>query len=133
MSSSNQEAVPRSFASYLSSSRRILALVGAGLSASSGVPTFRGAGGLWRQRRTRELASPYAFQEDPVTVWQFYSDRRHWALTARPNQAHYALAELARKKEGFVVISQNVDGNTPPNRIELDAQQLVFYRAIRTS
>lgn len=120
-----------SFAQYLSSSRRILALVGAGLSAPSGIPTFRGADGLWRQRRTKELASPYAFRESPVTVWQFYSERRHNALAARPNQAHYALAELARKNKEFITINQNVDGNTLPdhkslNSIESDAKKFFF-------
>ena len=120
-----------SFANYLSSSRRILALVGAGLSASSGIPTFRGAGGLWRQHRTKELASSYAFNQSPGTVWQFYGERRHWALTARPNQAHYALAELARKKKDFIMITQNVDGNTLITSIDLCTKDLC--RTIRTS
>jgi NAD-dependent SIR2 family protein deacetylase len=119
VSASTPLAHLESFARCLSSSRRILALVGAGLSASSGIPTFRGADGLWRQRRTKELASPYAFAENPVTVWQFYSERRHNALAARPNQAHYALAELARKNKEFVTISQNVDGTALPNRRSL--------------
>lgn len=99
-----------SFQAHLNQSTRILALLGAGLSASSGLPTFRGAGGLWRTHDAVQLATPEAFGRDPGLVWQFYSYRRHKALQAKPNPAHYALAELARKKEGFMTLSQNVDG-----------------------
>ena len=99
-----------SFSSHLQSSKRILALLGAGLSASSGLPTFRGAGGLWRSYDAVSLATPEAFNRDPGLVWQFYSYRRHMALQAKPNPAHFALAELARRKKGFVTLSQNVDG-----------------------
>lgn len=99
-----------SFQSHLNKSTRILALLGAGLSASSGLPTFRGAGGLWRTHDATELATPEAFGRDPGLVWQFYSYRRHMALQAKPNPAHYALAELAKKKDGFITLSQNVDG-----------------------
>ncbi|OAK96388.1 DHS-like NAD/FAD-binding domain-containing protein [Phaeosphaeriaceae sp. SRC1lsM3a] len=102
-----------SFQDHLSKSTRILALLGAGLSASSGLPTFRGAGGLWRTHDAVQLATPEAFGADPGLVWQFYSYRRHMALKAKPNPAHYALAELARKKEGFMTLSQNVDGLSP--------------------
>jgi len=102
-----------SFSKHLQSSKRILALLGAGLSASSGLPTFRGAGGLWRSHEATSLATPEAFAADPSLVWQFYSYRRHMAIQAQPNKAHYALAELARKKEGFVTLSQNVDGLSP--------------------
>lgn len=98
-----------SFTAHLQKSRRIMALLGAGLSASSGLPTFRGAGGLWRDHDATQLATPEAFEEDPGLVWQFYSYRRHMALKAKPNPAHYALAELARKKD-FITITQNVDG-----------------------
>ncbi|KAL9113819.1 MAG: hypothetical protein Q9187_007557 [Circinaria calcarea] len=99
-----------SFTAHLKSSTRILALLGAGLSASSGLPTFRGAGGLWRSHEATSLATPEAFEADPALVWQFYSYRRHMALQAQPNKAHYALAKLTRKKDGFVTLSQNVDG-----------------------
>ena len=99
-----------SFGEHLKGSKRILALLGAGLSASSGLPTFRGAGGLWRNQDAVSLATPQAFNDDPALVWQFYSYRRHMALNANPNKAHYALAELAKKKEEFVTLSQNVDG-----------------------
>lgn len=100
-----------SFQQYLAKSTRILALLGAGLSASSGLPTFRGAGGLWRTHDATSLATPEAFERDPALVWQFYSYRRHMALKAKPNTAHYALAELARKKDEFITLSQNVDGS----------------------
>lgn len=94
----------------IKNSTRILALCGAGLSASSGLPTFRGAGGLWRTHQSTSLATPQAFAADPGLVWQFYGYRRHMALKAQPNPAHYALAELARKMPGFQCLSQNVDG-----------------------
>jgi NAD-dependent deacetylase sirtuin 5 len=99
-----------SFTTHLQSSKRILALVGAGLSASSGLPTFRGAGGLWRTHDATSLATPDAFDADPALVWQFYSYRRHMALKAQPNRAHFALAELARRNPAFMTLSQNVDG-----------------------
>lgn len=101
-----------SFHQYLCSSRRILALVGAGLSASSGLPTFRGAGGLWKGYEATELATPDAFQTDPGLVWQFYSHRRLAALRAKPNNGHYALAELAKTcgSKRFLTLTQNVDG-----------------------
>ena len=105
------EAQLEIFKLYLKSSRRILALCGAGLSAASGLPTFRGAGGLWRKHEATQLATPGAFESNPGLVWQFYSYRRHMALNVKPNAAHYALAELARKKEGFLTLTQNVDGS----------------------
>ncbi len=99
-----------SFHAYLQRSERILALLGAGLSAASGLPTFRGAGGLWRAHDATSLATPEAFARDPVLVWRFYSYRRHHALGAAPNPAHRALAALARRRPQFVTLSQNVDG-----------------------
>ncbi|PGH11159.1 hypothetical protein AJ80_07261 [Polytolypa hystricis UAMH7299] len=102
-----------SFSEYLKASTNVLALLGAGLSASSGLPTFRGAGGLWRSRDATSLATPGAFEAEPGLVWQFYSYRRHMALNAQPNKAHYALAELARRNPNFITLSQNVDGLSP--------------------
>ena len=101
-----------SFVTCLKSSRRIMALLGAGLSAASGVPTFRGAGGFWREHDATDLATPEAFEKDPSLVWQFYNFRRHNALKAKPNRAHFALAKLAKVKPDFLVISQNIDGDT---------------------
>lgn len=101
------------FHSHLLKSRRICALLGAGLSASSGLPTFRGAGGLWRTHDAISLATPEAFRADPSLVWTFYSYRRHMALNAKPNRAHLALAELAKRNNNFLTLSQNVDGLSP--------------------
>lgn len=99
------------FQSLLASSHRVLALCGAGLSAASGLPTFRGAGGLWRNHDPTTLATPDAFAQDPALVWLFYAWRRHVALAAKPNPGHVALADLAHKKgDQFLCLTQNVDG-----------------------
>lgn len=98
------------FQDLIKSSTRIVALCGAGLSAASGLPTFRGAGGLWRNHEPTSLATPEAFEEDPALVWLFYAWRRHMCLQALPNEGHRALAELAKKKEDFICLTQNVDG-----------------------
>ncbi|KAH8601180.1 DHS-like NAD/FAD-binding domain-containing protein [Bisporella sp. PMI_857] len=98
------------FREVLKGSRRVLALCGAGLSASSGLDTFRGAGGLWKNHEAVTLSSVEGFKRDPGLVWLFYSYRRHQSLLAHPNPGHYALAALSRKMEGFLTISQNVDG-----------------------
>ncbi|EFY91315.1 SIR2 family histone deacetylase, putative [Metarhizium acridum CQMa 102] len=97
------------FHEVLRSSRRILALCGAGLSASSGLPTFRGAGGLWRMHSATKLATMRAFTTDPGLVWLFYGYRRHLALQAKPNPGHQALAALAKKNPDFLCLTQNVD------------------------
>ena len=99
-----------SFSAVLRYSDRVLALCGAGLSAASGIPTFRGAGGFWRRFDAMQLATPQAFRENPSLVWHFYNYRRHMSLQAKPNAAHYALAELARRKKGFLTLTQNIDG-----------------------
>ncbi|KAK8017329.1 Sir2 family protein [Apiospora rasikravindrae] len=98
------------FQRLLKHSDRILALCGAGLSAASGLPTFRGAGGLWRNHQATSLATPEAFKKDPALVWLFYAWRRHMALQAKPNAGHYALAELAKHNKDFMCLTQNVDG-----------------------
>lgn len=89
---------------------QVFILSGAGVSAESGIPTFRGAGGLWRNHRIEEVASPYAWARDPALVWEFYSMRRRVAVAARPNPAHAALAQLERKLAGRMFLcTQNVD------------------------
>lgn len=93
----------------LKNANRIVALLGAGLSASSGLPTFRGSGGLWRGMLNEDIACVDVLEEDPVQSWLFYSWRRHMALQVKPNPGHYALAELAKKKENFLCLTQNVD------------------------
>lgn len=100
----------QSFSNHLKGSKRVVALLGAGISASSGLPTFRGAGGLWRSFNAVDLATPEAFEQNPGLVWQFYSYRRHMALKAKPNKAHYALAELAKSGKDFATLTQNIDG-----------------------
>ncbi|KAF2684230.1 silent information regulator protein Sir2p [Lentithecium fluviatile CBS 122367] len=97
------------FQDHLITSRRILALFGAGLSASSGLPTYRGAGGLWRTHDATQLCTPAAFDEDPALVWEFHLERRKEVQEAKPNAAHYALAELSKRKSGFLALTMNVD------------------------
>jgi NAD-dependent deacetylase len=89
---------------------RIFVLTGAGISAESGLATFRGAGGLWHGHRVEEVACPEAWERDPELVWNFYSMRRKGALAVKPNAAHLALAELEhRLGERFFLCTQNVD------------------------
>lgn len=89
----------------------VLVLTGAGVSAESGIPTFRGAGGLWQNHSFERLASPEGFEADPLLVWQFYSYRRGVAHTCKPNPGHLALAELeARLGDRLLLVTQNVDG-----------------------
>lgn len=89
---------------------RIAVLSGAGISAESGIPTFRGAGGLWRNFRAEELATPEAFDRDPATVWEWYLWRRELIAQAQPNAGHFALAKLEERTPHFTLITQNVDG-----------------------
>jgi NAD-dependent deacetylase len=88
----------------------VVVLTGAGISAESGVPTFRGEGGLWRQYRAEELATPEAFARDPKLVWEWYDWRRGLVAETKPNPGHFALAELEQKLNGFTLVTQNVDG-----------------------
>jgi NAD-dependent deacetylase len=89
----------------------LLVLTGAGISAESGVPTFRDAGGLWQGRSVEDLASPQGFARDPRVVWQFYSQRRAALVGIAPNAAHHALVEVeARLGDRFLLATQNVDG-----------------------
>jgi NAD-dependent deacetylase len=94
----------------LAPSDRVFVLTGAGISAESGIPTFRGVGGVWNNYRIEEVASPVAWRRDPEMVWQFYSWRRETALPCRPNPAHVALAELeGRLGDRLLICTQNVD------------------------
>ncbi len=90
--------------------RRVVVLTGAGVSAESGVPTFRGADGLWRQFRAEDLATPEAFHRDPKLVWEWYDWRRQLIAGCEPNPAHNAIALLEQRCEEFLLITQNVDG-----------------------
>ena len=89
---------------------RVFILTGAGVSAESGIPTFRGVGGLWRNYRIEEVASPEAWHRDPRLVWEFYSMRRKVAASAKPNPAHFALAKLEQRlRDRLFLCTQNVD------------------------
>ena len=90
--------------------KKILVLTGAGISAESGVPTFRGADGLWQQYRAEELATPDAFAANPQLVWEWYDWRRGIINKAEPNAGHLAIAEMERIFPLFSLITQNVDG-----------------------
>jgi NAD-dependent deacetylase len=94
----------------ISAADRIFILTGSGVSAESGIPTFRGAGGLWRNYGVEKVASPHAWARDPRLVWEFYSMRRRVATGAKPNAAHFALAKLQEAVgEGLFLCTQNVD------------------------
>jgi NAD-dependent deacetylase len=94
----------------LAAARRVVVLTGAGVSAESGVPTFRGEDGLWRAYRAEDLATPQAFGRDPRLVWEWYAWRRELVARCEPNAAHLALARLAMSRGGVLIITQNVDG-----------------------
>ncbi len=87
----------------------VAVLTGAGVSAESGVPTFRGAGGLWRTYSATSLATPEAFHADPRLVWEFYDHRRQTLAPLSPNPGHYALAEMEGRLAQFTLITQNID------------------------
>lgn len=90
---------------------RVLVLTGAGVSAESGLATFRDSNGLWEQHRVEDVASPEGFMRDPNLVWKFYSLRRDQAKTVEPNPGHQALASIEEKlKDRFLLVTQNVDG-----------------------
>jgi len=100
----------RSLARRLTHGTRITVMTGAGVSAASGVPTFRGPGGLWKDFRPEELATPEAFARNPKTVWEWYDWRRQLVARCRPNRAHEVLALWSRRFESFALVTQNVDG-----------------------
>jgi len=92
-------------------SGHLLVLTGAGVSAESGIATFRDGNGLWENHRVEDVASPEGWQRDPQLVWSFYSKRRAAAMAASPNPGHVALADVERRLgDRFLLITQNVDG-----------------------
>lgn len=98
-------------AGALRSAARVCVLTGAGISAESGVPTFRASDGLWEGHRIEDVASPFGFERDPRLVWDFYNARRANVRTVQPNPGHHALVRLeARWGDRFAVVTQNVDG-----------------------
>ena len=96
----------------LRTAERVAVLTGAGVSAESGVATFRGAGGLWEGHGIEDVACPSAFRRDPTLVWRFYNARRTGLRKIQPNAAHYALVTLEDRlgSDHFALITQNVDG-----------------------
>lgn len=96
---------------HLVAARKLTILTGAGISADSGVPTFRGADGLWRNFRPEDLATPEAFERDPRLVWEWYNWRRELIATKQPNSAHHAVVEIEQRwVDRMWLITQNVDG-----------------------
>ncbi|MGB1461587.1 MAG: NAD-dependent deacylase [Candidatus Thalassarchaeaceae archaeon] len=89
--------------------KKVVVLTGAGISAESGVRTFRDNNGLWENHRVEDVATPEAWTRDPALVWRFYQARRNQLLTVKPNPAHFALAHLESKVRSLVLITQNVD------------------------
>jgi NAD-dependent deacetylase len=102
-------AVLKELGSRIAAATRVTILTGAGVSAASGVPTFRGSGGLWRTFRAEDLATPEAFARDPRLVWEWYDWRRSLIAACEPNPAHQVLA-LWSQRPGVTLITQNVDG-----------------------
>lgn len=101
--------LPERFAEF----RHVVVITGAGISAESGIPTFRGEGGLWRNYRAEDLATPSAFRKDPQLVWEWYEMRREICRQAEPNAAHQTLVEMERhfrENGSFLLVTQNVDG-----------------------
>ncbi|CAF1451623.1 unnamed protein product [Adineta steineri] len=102
------------FRELFAKARSVLVLTGAGISAESGVPTFRGSGGFWRTYQATDLATPEAFERSPSLVWEFYQYRRELMRTKEPNKGHFALAEAEKRFESeekrFVLVTQNIDG-----------------------
>ncbi|KAI0361449.1 DHS-like NAD/FAD-binding domain-containing protein [Trametes cingulata] len=122
------------FHAALQRSKHIIVLAGAGLSAASGIPTFRDGGGMWRSLDPASLATPQAFAENPSLVWQFYHYRRTKALEAKPNPAHEVVAKMAMPEylkkvapdaRSFHLITQNVD------RLSVDALHALLERISR--
>jgi NAD-dependent deacetylase len=104
------DKIKKRFLSLIKNSEKITVITGAGISAESGVPTFRGKNGLWKNFKPEELATPFAFQKNPKLVWEWYNWRRNLISKCKPNKAHYFIAQLECIKNKFLLITQNVDG-----------------------
>ncbi len=94
----------------IQSADKIAVLTGSGVSAASGIATFRGQGGLWRNFRAQDLATPQAYARDPQIVWEWYAMRFHKVMSAEPNPAHDLLVRLETQTPTFTLVTQNVDG-----------------------
>ncbi len=101
----------RKLSEMLIGANRVVAFTGAGISAESGIPTYRGAGGTWSKYDPEKYASIDYFRRDPTYYWQFFKECRHGSIAdAPPNLSHYALAELERRGKLSAIITQNIDG-----------------------
>jgi len=109
MSASNNSLITHA-ARLLCRTRALFVLTGAGVSAESGIPTFRGTDGLWKNFSAEQLATPAAFRDNPRLVWEWYHWRQSMIQSAAPNPAHHALVELENAVERFLLLTQNVDG-----------------------
>lgn len=106
---SDESKLPDSLMEKLKGAQRWVVLTGAGISAESGIPTFRGHGGLWEGVRPEELASPEGFRIDPERVWRWYRWRRELIAGVEPNAGHYAIASLEESVPSFCLVTQNID------------------------
>lgn len=98
-------------ANWLRLAERVCVLTGAGVSAESGVPTFRASDGLWEGHRIEDVASPDGWNRNPTLVWQFYNARRENVSKVKPNAGHYAFVEMEKRwGNNFTLVTQNVDG-----------------------
>src|SRR5437763_7633116 len=98
-------------ADVLKVAERVCVLTGAGVSAESGVPTFRASDGLWEGHRIEDVASPEGWNRNPALVWNFYNQRRANVKTVMPNPGHHALVEMEKRwGDRFTLVTQNVDG-----------------------
>jgi NAD-dependent deacetylase len=97
-------------AGWIRDAAHVVVLTGAGISAESGVPVFRGSGGLWRHFRPEDLATPVAFRRQPELVWEWYLWRREQIAAAEPNDGHRAIARIESRRAGVRLLTQNVDG-----------------------
>lgn len=102
--------VPKEILERLRKARKASVLTGAGVSAESGIPTFRGAGGIWEKYDFTKLATPQGFRDDPHLVWEWYQLRQREMKKARPNPAHETIVRMERHFEEFAVLTQNIDG-----------------------
>jgi NAD-dependent deacetylase len=111
MSDTEHEAALQQAADWLRVAERVCVLTGAGVSAESGVPTFRASDGLWEGHRIEEVATPEGWARNPKLVWQFYGARRANVALVKPNPGHFALVELEQRfGDKFTLVTQNVDG-----------------------
>jgi len=101
--------LPKNILDRVKSARRVCVFTGAGVSAESGIPTFRDAGGLWENHRAEDLVTPEAFDHDPVLVWRWHAWLQELSFKSQPNAAHLTIAEMDRNYPEFLLITQNID------------------------